>query len=183
MEARLVLITFAIIFLVSGCAQPGSFEQSNIGEKMAELKIVSPAFESNGKIPKQYTCQGDDINPPLEISNIPENAKSLVLIVDDPDAPSGVWVHWVVWNMPIVQKIDEDTTPDGSMQGLNDFGKHDYYGPCPPSGTHRYFFKVYALGSLLELNQDSKKEDVEKAMEGHVLAKGELIGTYSKEAE
>jgi len=142
------------------------------------LKISSPAFENNGRIPGKYTCDGQDINPTLNIKGIPEGAKTLVLVVDDPDAPSGMWVHWVVWNIPPEETIKEDTVP--GTQGMNDFRKSSYGGPCPPSGTHRYFFRVYALDTELDLSTDSVKSDVEQAMQGHVIEKAELTGLYSR---
>lgn len=142
------------------------------------MKIRSPEFKHNGFIPAKFTCQGDDVNPPLVIESIPEGAKTLVLIVDDPDAPMGTWVHWVLVNMPVTGKIEENSII--GKQGLNDFGRKDYGGPCPPSGTHRYFFKIYALDSELNLGEDAGKPDVEKAMEGHMLDKAELIGLYKK---
>jgi hypothetical protein len=145
---------------------------------MKELAVTSPAFYHNKMIPKKYTCDGEDINPALKIEYVPEQAKSLVLIVDDPDAPMGTWDHWVVWNIPPTGTVGEDTAP--GVQGLNSFGKHSYGGPCPPSGTHRYFFKVYALDTLLNIASNSRKKDVEKAMKDHVLAKGELVGLYSR---
>ncbi|MBS7622375.1 YbhB/YbcL family Raf kinase inhibitor-like protein [Candidatus Bathyarchaeota archaeon] len=145
---------------------------------MDQLKITSSAFKSNGFIPKKYTCDGDDVNPPLSIEGLPRQAVSLVLIVDDPDAPRGTWVHWVVWNIPPVRVIQEDSVP--GIEGVNDFQRHSYGGPCPPSGTHRYFFKVYALDTELQLSQNAGKRDVEKAMEGHILAMGELVGLYSR---
>ena len=142
------------------------------------MEITSLAFKHNEKIPSKYTCDGEDMNPSLEIKNMPEGTKTLALIVDDPDAPMGTWVHWVVWNIPPEGRIEEKSVP--GEQGINDFNKPDYGGPCPPSGTHRYFFKVYALDTKLNLDKNSKKEDVEKAMQGHVLAKGEIIGLYSR---
>lgn len=145
---------------------------------MKELKISSLAFKSNEFIPSKYTCDGDDVNPPLNIEEIPEATTSMVLIVDDPDAPMGTWDHWIVWNIPPINEIGEDTVP--GVEGLNDFGKRSYGGPCPPSGTHRYFFKVYALNTKLALNTNSRKKDVEQAIKGHILAKGELIGLYSR---
>ena len=129
-------------------------------------------------IPKKYTCDDRDINPSLNIEDLPKETKSLALIVDDPDASMGTWVHWVVWNIPPAKEILEDSVP--GTEGVNDFRKHSYGGPCPPSGTHRYFFKVYALDTKLELSPNSKKRDLEKAMEGHILAKGEIIGLYSR---
>jgi hypothetical protein len=129
-------------------------------------------------IPRKYTCDGQDVNPALTIENIPEQAKSLVLIVDDPDAPMGTWDHWLVWNIPPKKTIGEHSVP--GAEGLNSFGKHSYGGPCPPSGTHRYFFKVYALDTLLNIASNSTKKDMEKAMKEHVLTKGELVGLYSR---
>jgi Raf kinase inhibitor-like YbhB/YbcL family protein len=149
--------------------------------KMNALEISSSVFENNGNIPAKYTCTGKDVNPPLLIENVPAKAKSLALIVDDPDAPGGSWVHWVVWNIsPGTGKINENSVPAGAMQGLNDFRRNDYGGPCPPSGTHRYFFKVYALDTVLSLNPNSTKSDVEKAIKGHIIAQAQLVGLYRK---
>jgi len=145
---------------------------------MLVLRVTSPAFKSNGLIPEKHTCDGNDVNPSLHIEDLPEEAESLVLIVDDPDAPMGTWVHWVVWNIPPVKEIKEDSVP--GIEGINDFQKHSYGGPCPPSGTHRYFFKVYALDAKLQLSQNARKKDVEKAMDGHILAKGDTVGRYSR---
>lgn len=145
---------------------------------MTQLKITSPAFENNSNIPKKYTCDGEDINPPLKLDGLPNETKSIVLIVDDPDAPMGTWDHWIVWNIPPGKEIAENTVP--GVEGMNDFQRQSYGGPCPPSGTHRYFFKVYALKEKLDLDVNSKKSDVEKEMEGKIVAKGELIGLYSR---
>lgn len=145
------------------------------------MKITSPAFKNNEFIPPQYTCDGQDVNPPLAISEVPENAQSLVLIMDDPDAPAGTWVHWTVWNIdPKTTEIAENSVPPGAIEGMTDFGRSGYGGPCPPSGSHRYFFKLYALDIKLELSPEAKKEEVEKAMENHILAKAELIGLYQR---
>jgi hypothetical protein len=145
---------------------------------MEELTITSSVFENKGVIPAKYTCDGEDVNPPLSVDGVPEGTESLVLIVDDPDAPMGTWDHWVVWNIPPAKKIEENSVP--GTEGLNDFGKHSYGGPCPPSGTHRYFFKFYALDRKLDLPSNSRKRNVEKAMEEHILAKGQIIGLYSR---
>lgn len=145
---------------------------------MKELKITSPAFKPNNPIPTKYTCDGENVNPPLNIEDIPSQTKTLTLIVDDPDAPMGTWTHWLVWNIPPKEKIAENSIP--GIEGLNTARKHSYEGPCPPSGTHHYHFKIYALDTELELNPNSKKEDVEKAMQNHILAKGETIGLYQR---
>jgi len=145
---------------------------------MEELTITSSVFENKEFIPSKYTCDGEDVNPPLTIERIPEKTKSLVLIVDDPDAPSGIWDHWIVWDIPPTNKIKEDSVP--GVEGTNDFNKRSYGGPCPPSGTHRYFFKVYALDAKLNLDQGSRRAEIQEAMEGHILAKGELVGLYER---
>ena len=146
--------------------------------ELTDLKVTSPVFVHNSSIPAKYTCDGENVNPPLNINGIPEGARSLVLIVDDPDAPMGTWVHWVVWNLPLREKIEENMISEN--EGMNDFRRQRYGGPCPPHGTHRYFFKVYALDTVLEMSPDSRKKDVEKAMTGHVLAKGEIVGLYRR---
>ncbi len=144
------------------------------------MKISSPQFSHNGFIPKKYTCQGQDINPPLDISGIPEGTKSLALIVDDPDASTGMWVHWVVFDIaPTTTEISEDSMP--GKQGINDFRRNDYGGPCPPSGTHRYFFKIYALDTVLGLPETVDKKALEKSIQGHILDQAELIGLYKKQ--
>ena len=143
------------------------------------MKIVSPSFKNNGKMPARYTCDGEDINPSLEIENLPEGTKSLALIVDDPDAPMKTWVHWVVYDIPPSGHIGEDSVP--GKQGINDAGSKNYHGPCPPSGTHRYYFKIYALDKVLALNEGISKGGLEKAMRGSILSSAELIGLYERE--
>lgn len=148
---------------------------------MGALKISSPAFAHNGSIPAKYTCDGADTNPPLRIENVSGGAKSLALIVDDPDAPAGTWVHWVVWNIPAATgEIGENSVPPGAEQGKTDFGRNVYGGPCPPSGTHRYFFKLYALNATLDLGPATTRKGLEKAMEGHVIDRAELVGVYKR---
>ena len=117
---------------------------------MDEFRLTSPAFGHNDRIPDIYTCAGKDINPPLRIQNIPQNTKSLVLIMDDPDAPMGTWNHWIVFNIPPIDAIKEDSVPEGASHGKNSWGRFDYGGPCPPSGIHRYFFRLYALDTFLD---------------------------------
>jgi Raf kinase inhibitor-like YbhB/YbcL family protein len=144
------------------------------------MKIASPAFENNQSIPPRYTCDGNNTSPPLVFSEVPGTAKSFVLIVDDPDAPSGTWVHWVIFNIPAgVREIKENSVLQGT-QGITSFGKPGYGGPCPPSGTHRYFFKLYALDAMLSPTGAMDKTTVEAAMQNHILGYAELIGLYSK---
>jgi len=148
---------------------------------MDSLKISSLAFDQNETIPSKFTCDGEDVSPSLHFDGVPANARSLALIVDDPDAPNGTWVHWVVWNIdPKTREVRVSSIPTGGVQGMNDFRKHDYGGPCPPSGTHRYFFKLYALDKMLELGPNTNKAHLEAAMHGHIIAHAELIGLYSR---
>ena len=146
----------------------------------AKMKITSSAFQEGGNIPSKFSCDGADTSPPLQISDIPSGAKSLVLIIDDPDAPSGLFTHWAVWNIsPQTSTIAEGSTPKG-VQGTNDFGKSGYGGPCPPSGTHRYYFKIFALDRELDLPFGAKRGQLDAAMKNHVVAQGELMGRYSR---
>ena len=148
---------------------------------MSTLRISSTAFGQNGPIPPRYTCDGEDVNPPLAIENISSAAKSLALIVDDPDAPGRTWVHWVVWNIGVgTKEIKENSLPAGAQEGMNDFRKRSYGGPCPPSGTHRYFFKLYALDTVLDLDKNTTKTALEHAMKGHVTGQAELVGVYAR---
>jgi Raf kinase inhibitor-like YbhB/YbcL family protein len=157
-----------------------SFHQMEAAE-MSTLKLSSPAFSHSGLIPAKYTCDGTDVSPPLTIENIPSEAKSLALIVDDPDAPAGTWVHWVVWNIsPETREIKERSLPSGAQEGMTDFRKRGYGGPCPPSGTHRYFFKLYALNTELSLSMNTTKAALVGAMKGRVLAQTELMGLYKR---
>ena len=145
------------------------------------MKITSSVFQQGGNIPSKFTCDGADTSPPLQIQEIPPTAKSLVLIVDDPDAPSGLFTHWIIWNIsPQTNTIAEGSAPKG-VEGMNDFGKSRYGGPCPPSGTHRYFFKIFALDKELDLPAGSKRAQLDAAMKGHVMAQGELMGRYSRQ--
>ncbi len=154
------------------------------------LTIRSPAFEPNGEIPARYTCDGQDVSPPLEWSGVPEGTRSLALIVDDPDAPDPaaprmVWVHWVLYNIPpdargLPEGVGPADLPPGTRQGLNDWKRTGYGGPCPPIGRHRYFFKLYALGEELPDLGTPTKAQLLKAMEGRILAQAELVGTYQR---
>lgn len=149
--------------------------------KKGNMKIESSAFQNNQSIPAKYTCDGENISPLLKISEAPEGAKSLVLISDDPDAPIGTWVHWTIWNIdPKTEEIAEASIPQGAVEGVTSFGKPGYGGPCPPSGTHRYFFKLYALDITLNLDSSAKVSDIEQAVKDHVLDKAELVGLYGR---
>jgi Raf kinase inhibitor-like YbhB/YbcL family protein len=146
----------------------------------AKMKITSSAFNEGGNIPSKFTCDGSDTSPPLQITGVPPAAKSLVLIVDDPDAPGGLFTHWLLWNIPPqTNSIAEGGAPKG-VQGTNDFGKSGYRGPCPPPGTHRYSFKILALDGELDLRTGAKRSQVDAAIKGHVIAQGQLIGRYSR---
>jgi hypothetical protein len=146
----------------------------------ARMKITSSALQNGGNIPSKFTCDGSDTSPPLQITGVPSEAKSLVLIADDPDAPSGLFTHWLVWNIPPqTNSIVEGSAPKG-VQGTNDFGKSGYKGPCPPPGTHRYSFKIFALDRELDLRSGAKRSQVDAAIKGHVIAQGELVGRYAR---
>jgi len=151
-----------------------------------EIKVKSEAFEEGGMIPKKYTCDGEDASPPLSWTGVPEGTEALALICDDPDAPVGTWVHWVIFNIPPdTTGLSENIPPErvlesGARQGRNDFGNIGYGGPCPPRGTHRYYFKLYALDKKVDLEPGATKDELLKAMEGHVLAEGRLMGRYKR---
>ena len=146
----------------------------------AKMKITSSAFQQGANIPSKFTCDGANTNPPLQISDVPSEAKSLVLIVDDPDAPSGLFTHLAVWNIsPQTSTIGEGSMPKG-VQGTNDFGRSGYGGPCPPSGSHHYYFKTFALDRELDLPFGAKRSQLDAAMKGHVVGQGELMGRYSR---
>src|SRR4029453_11211236 len=146
----------------------------------AKMKITSSAFQEGGNIPSKFTCDGSDTSPPLQITGVPSEAKSLVLIVDDPDAPSGLFTHWLIWNIPPqTNSVAEGSAPKG-VQGTNDFGKSGYRGPYPPPGTHRYSFKIFALDRELEVRAGAKRSQLDAAMKGHVIAQGELAGRYAR---
>lgn len=193
--ARLCLagfIAFFIGFGTLGYASEKGFHNANMrkGDVTMTLTITSPAFSHDGKIPIRYTCDGEDVSPALEWSGIPEGTKSIVLIVDDPDAPDPAapkmtWVHWVLYNIPpgapgLPEGVRPNDLPEGTKEGLNDWKRTGYGGPCPPIGRHRYFHKLYALDIVLpDLGRPTKGE-LEKAMVGHIISKAELVGTYRR---
>ena len=175
MICRSFVISIFVVMLLA----PGAVSKEAV--TMGSLSIGSTQFQNNSSIPRQYTCDGKDVNPPLDISGVPTGTQSLALIVDDPDAPAGTWVHWVVWNIdPGTKQIAENSVPKAAVQGRNDFRKTSYGGPCPPSGTHRYFFKLYALDTRLGLKTGATKQDVERAMKGHVLGEAHTVGLYKR---
>lgn len=151
------------------------------------VQVTSPAFAEGGSIPSKYTCDGQDVSPPIKWNSVPDGTQSIALIADDPDAPNGTWVHWVVYDLPpslreLPEKVpsDEEILGNGGRQGITDFGRIGYGGPCPPSGTHRYYFKVYALDRVLGLSPGATKGQLLKAMEGHLLAEGHLMAKYAR---
>ena len=188
MRSISIIISLALCSLLFvGCArpQPQIAKPASIPkEDKAEIKLTSAAFKDRQSIPAPYTCDGVNISPPLEWSGLPKATKTVAIVVDDPDAPSGTWVHWVLYNLPadnigLVENVPaSENLKAGGFQGKNDFGKIGYGGPCPPSGTHRYFFKIYALDSELSLKAGATKAELMKAMEGHIVLEGQLMGTY-----
>lgn len=180
------VIFFCLVMLGLGIYYGQNFlHSSKVKEfnqtQITSMQLTSSAFKHEQSIPSQYTCDGEDINPPLTVTEVPEEAESLVLIVSDPDAPNKTWIHWTMWNInPDQQKIEQDSVPQGVVEGQTDFGQSGYGGPCPPSGSHRYFFKIYVLDQELNLAPGVNKEQLEEAMTGHIIDKAILMGTYSR---
>jgi Raf kinase inhibitor-like YbhB/YbcL family protein len=192
-KIKKIVVLISLLILLCSCQNSGSKEEQdrnkvNIrkGEKTMELEVKSSIFNEGGMIPEKYTCDGSNVSPPLSWSGVPEGTQSLALISDDPDAPVGIWVHWVIFNIPPdVKELGENIPPDkflpnGSRQGNNDFKKIGYGGPCPPRGTHRYYFKLYALDKKLDLDAGATKKELLQAMEGHILDESQLMGKYSR---
>jgi len=166
--------------ILAGAAAIGLVAIVSFAAGGAKMKITSSAFQEGGNIPSKFTCDGGDTSPPLQIAELPSGVKSLALVVDDPDAPGGLFTHWIVWNIPPqTNAIAEGSAPKG-VHGTNDFGKSGYGGPCPPSGTHRYYFKIFALDRELDLPPGTKRSQLDAALKGHVVAQGELMGRYSR---
>ncbi|SPD73615.1 conserved hypothetical protein [uncultured Desulfobacterium sp.] len=182
MKNRIILFTGLVVFSIVGLAYPSI---SRGGEETV-LKLTSPAFENGGMIPPKYTCDGEDVSPPLEWGVAPEGAKSFALVCDDPDAPMGTWVHWVIYNIPqktksLMEDIAREAQPAaGGMQGTNDFHKIGYGGPCPPGGTHRYYFRLYALDFMPDMAPGVTKRQLLKEIEGHIVGQTELMGKYKR---
>jgi Raf kinase inhibitor-like YbhB/YbcL family protein len=185
------VFTILLSLALPGCStgpkplppQPPATQSSS---QKNEIKVTSVAFKEGQPIPRQYSCGGVNISPPLEWSGVPKTAKTIAIMVDDPDAPGGTWVHWLLYNIPadnigFVENVPAtETLKAGGFQGKNDFGKIGYGGPCPPSGTHRYFFKVYAVDAELPLKAGATKAELLKALDDHVVSQGQLMGTYRR---
>lgn len=179
-----VQLLFALT--LATCSNDDAAETSHEEGTAMSIQLTSSAFGHEKPIPARYTCQGDDTSPDLAWTGTPAGTQAFALIMDDPDAPRGTWVHWVIVNLPagvtsLAEGIEsDDDLPGGAVHGKNSWGRSDYGGPCPPSGTHRYFFKLYTLDAALDLSPGASKEQALKAMEGHILAEGQLMGTYKK---
>jgi Raf kinase inhibitor-like YbhB/YbcL family protein len=182
------LIWLSTLIVLAACSGDDDQDEQILNEEEIPktIQLTSTAFAEEESIPRQYTCDGDDLSPPLAWSNTPDGTQSLALIVDDPDAPGKTWVHWVIYAMtPDTTGLEagvpaDETLDSGARQGVNDFRRSGYGGPCPPGGSsHRYFFKLYALDAVLDLAPGASKNELERAMQGHVLAEGRLMGTYA----
>ncbi len=183
MRLKIFCLIIPFVISVSACLHATVTKE----EFTMKLELTSPAFKEGESIPSRHTCDGEDASPALKWSGVPGDAKSLALICDDPDAPAGTWVHWVLYDLPpSVTELPEalpasEVTPQGAKQGTNDFRRVGYGGPCPPPGKpHRYFFKLYALDAVLNLKPRATKQELESAIKGHVLAEGQLMGTYKR---
>ena len=193
----ILLCLGCLILTIGGCGSASSptstpapttpTAQPDEKERVTAFELTSSAFGAGEPIPSPYTCDGKDISPPLQWTDPPEGTQGFALIADDPDAPSGTWVHWVFYNIPADKRALPEAVPpdaeltDGSINGQSSWTRFGYGGPCPPGGTHRYFFKLYALDTLLELNSGEDKAGVLSAMQGHILAQSELLGTYTRQ--
>lgn len=184
----LLLLVSGLVLFLGGCGPGASSTVTPVkeGGQAMTFQMTSTAFAQGGVIPRQYTCDGKDMSPPLQWGEPPAGTRSFALICDDPDAPAGIWVHWVLYNMPAAARSLPEALPataelpDGSRHGQNSWRRLGYGGPCPPSGTHRYVFKLYALGTVLDIKPGANKQQLLKAMEGHILGQAELMGTYSR---
>ena len=188
MRSTAAISTLSLLMFLGCTSRPSTNAPvaSTPAQQKPDIKLTSTAFKEGDSIPRQYTCDGVNISPPLEWAGLPKTAKTIAIIVDDPDAPSGNWVHWVLYNLPadnigLVENLPPtENLKAGGFQGKTDFGKIGYGGPCPPSGAHRYFFKLYALDSELPLKAGATKDELLKAMEGHIEGQAQLMGTYRR---
>ena len=184
------LVVGLLLLWLSGCSHSPAPTQNNAnkrtGEGTVSIKLTSTAFQDGGMIPAKYTCDGQNVSPPLNWSGTPANVQGFALVCEDPDAPGKTWVHWVVYDLPsTITQLPEaapaqETLASGGKQGKNDFGKIGYGGPCPPSGTHRYFFRLYALDKTTDLKAGATKDQLMNATEGHIIGQGELMGRYKR---
>ncbi len=173
-------IGLGVLLIMTGCKGQEASPAAEGGNDM-NIQVTSSAFSEGGNIPRIYTCDDQNVSPPLAWTGVPTNTVSLVVIMDDPDAPSGTWVHWVLYNLPSDLTSLEQEKNGGGTDGKNDFGKPGYGGPCPPKGSnHRYFIKIYALDTKLDLKAGANKAQVENTMKGHILAQGQLMGRYGR---
>jgi len=183
--SRYRFVLLALLLLLCSCSARGPQERGG-KEEVVTLQLSSASFEEGGMIPRRHTCDGPDLSPPLAWSGVPAEAAALALICDDPDAPVGTWVHWVVYDLPpevsgLAEGVPaQEVLDSGGRQGRNDFRRIGYGGPCPPSGTHRYYFKLYALDAKVGLSPGATKKRLLRAMEGHVLAEAQLMGRYKR---
>jgi Raf kinase inhibitor-like YbhB/YbcL family protein len=181
-----ILVFVVSVFLVCFSPDGDGASAQMLGSNKAGMGVVSPAFTEGSMIPKRYTCDGEDVSPSLQWTGIPEGAKTLSLICDDPDAPMGTWVHWVLFNIPVAMNGLPPGVPSkkildhGAKHGRNDFGSLGYRGPCPPGGMHRYYFRLYAVDTEINLDSGITAPQLLRAMEGHVVAEGQLMGTYKR---
>ncbi|TBR11474.1 MAG: YbhB/YbcL family Raf kinase inhibitor-like protein [Candidatus Nitrosotenuis sp.] len=184
MRLVVFLVAFSILFGMISAAQNSAFAQETITAKSNTskmvMKISSMAFANNGKIPKKYTCDGTGVSPPLKISSVPKNAKSLALILDDPDAPKGTFTHWVIWGISPKKTQFAESDKKGFVDGTTSVGKPGYFAPCPPSGVHRYVFKLFALDSQVDISTKSKKQELVATMQNHIIQTATLVGKYSR---
>ncbi|MCX7726443.1 MAG: YbhB/YbcL family Raf kinase inhibitor-like protein [Chitinispirillaceae bacterium] len=186
MKRKSFILTSHFFLIVLFAVIVGEERETQKAKEGGVMKLTSKAFQHEGMIPSVYTCDGEDISPPLEWTDVPSNVKSFALICDDPDAPMGTWVHWVIYNIPADSRSLEEKVPtlevlkNETCQGINDFRKVGYGGPCPPSGVHRYFFKLYALDTTLKPEKGVTKDKLLKMMKGHILAEAQLMGKYSR---
>ncbi len=186
----LVLLTFLCLLMgTTGgvyAKEDGASKAAISGASKAAISVASTAFKDGGMIPRDYSCDGRDVSPPLSWAGVPEGAKSLALLCEDPDAPAGIWVHWVMFNIPATANglpmgvHPDKTLKDGAKQGINSFNKIGYGGPCPPRGTHRYYFRIYALDIELSRKPGLTRSQLQKAMKGHILGQGQLMGRYKR---
>lgn len=181
--SSLLIVILLTVFLFKSPILEKKQASVSSSPKKTSMHLTSPYFDTNAMIPEKYTCDGEDVNPALAIDGVPPEAKSLVLIVEDPDAPNKTWIHWVVYHIdPGTRNIDENSVPAGAGVGMTDFGEAKYGGPCPPSGqTHHYFFKLYALDEKLQIEGNPDADTVKSYMMDHILAEAQLVGLYKRQ--